>query len=52
MTSHATELNPNIFEVNPYEGHAQLSPLEAEVLWEYAKLSAHIKQVRTTARIS
>ena len=34
-----------IFEVNPYEGHASLTQLEAEVLWEYAKLSQHVKLV-------
>lgn len=34
-----------IFESNPYDGHPSLSQLEAEVLWEYAKLSQHIKIV-------
>ena len=31
---------------NPYENHAGLTPLEADVLWEYSKLGAHIKDVR------
>lgn len=35
-----------IFANNPYEGHPALSPLEAEVLWEYAKLAQHVKTVR------
>ena len=35
-----------IFDANPYEAHPNLSPLEANVLWEYAKLSQHIKEVR------
>ncbi|KAI5996313.1 hypothetical protein EDD15DRAFT_2251717 [Pisolithus albus] len=33
----------DIFNVNPYEGHASLSTLESEVLWEYAKLAQHIR---------
>ncbi|PAV23826.1 dash complex subunit dad3 [Pyrrhoderma noxium] len=32
-----------IFDLNPYEGHPALSTLEADVLWEYAKLSQHVK---------
>jgi len=35
----------DIFDVNPYESHASLSSLEANVLWEYAKLSQHVKDV-------
>lgn len=31
--------------MNPYETHAGLTPLEANVLWEYAKLSQHVKDV-------
>ena len=34
-----------IFDANPYEDHRGLSPVEADVLWEYAKLSQHIKDV-------
>lgn len=36
----------DIFSVNPYESHPSLTPLEAEVLWEYAKLAQHVKLVR------
>jgi hypothetical protein len=36
-----------IFSVNPYENHPSLTQIEAEVLWEYAKLNQHIKDVRT-----
>jgi DASH complex subunit DAD3 len=35
----------DIFTNNPYETHPSLSPLEAEVLWEYAKLASHLKEV-------
>lgn len=42
----ATMSNSDIFNSNPYEGHINLSPLEADVLWEYAKLSQHVKEVR------
>lgn len=34
-----------VFERNPYEGHPNLTELEAEVLWEYAKLSQNVKDV-------
>lgn len=44
----ATSGSSQIFEINPYEDHPSLSPLEAEVLWEYAKLNQQIKDVRTT----
>ena len=40
--------NDEIFSVNPYENHPSLTQIEAEVLWEYAKLNQHIKDVRTT----
>ena len=36
----------SVFDTNPYEGHPYLSELEAEVLWQYAKLSQNIKEVR------
>lgn len=36
----------DVFDFNPYEAHPSLSPLEADVLWEYAKLSQHVKEVR------
>lgn len=35
----------SIFDTNPYETHPSLSPTEADVLWEYAKLSQHVKDV-------
>lgn len=34
---------------NPYEGNAQLSPLEQDVLWEYAKLNKNVKDVSAIA---
>lgn len=39
----------SIFTTNPYEAHPSLTPTEAEVLWEYAKLAENIKQVRPHA---
>jgi len=36
-----------VFTVNPYENHPTLTQLESDVLWEYAKLNQHIKDVRT-----
>ncbi|KAI0636640.1 DASH complex subunit Dad3-domain-containing protein [Trametes polyzona] len=45
--------NNAIFETNPYEGHPNLTELEAEVLWQYAKLSQNIKDlVAETRRVS
>ncbi|KAL1947989.1 hypothetical protein VTO73DRAFT_13713 [Trametes versicolor] len=48
--------NSTVFETNPYEGHPNLSELEAEVLWQYAKLSQNIKEssklVAETRRVS
>jgi DASH complex subunit DAD3 len=41
----ATTSSP-IFSVNPYENHPSLTQIEADVLWEYAKLNQHIKDVR------
>ncbi len=42
----ATSLsNSTIHETNPYEGHPNLSELEAEVLWEYARLAQNVKEV-------
>jgi hypothetical protein len=43
--STSTSSSP-IFSVNPYENHPSLTQLEADVLWEYAKLNQHIKDVR------
>lgn len=42
----------DIFETNPYESHGGLSPLEADVLWEYAKLAQHVKIVSCFATLS
>ncbi|KAI8989758.1 DASH complex subunit Dad3-domain-containing protein [Trametes punicea] len=47
------KLHSSIFEANPYEGHPNLSDLEAEVLWQYAKLSQNIKElIAETRRVS
>lgn len=43
MTSKA--IDTDVFETNPYEDHPSLTTLEADVLWEYAKLSQHVKIV-------
>ncbi|RDB21524.1 DASH complex subunit dad3 [Hypsizygus marmoreus] len=43
---------PNdIFNTNPYESHPGLTATEAEVLWEYAKLAQHVKQVTQKTRL-
>ena len=47
----STALSSSVFELNPYEGHPGLSELEAEVLWEYAKLSQNLKEVRDHPRL-
>ncbi|KAF8891184.1 DASH complex subunit Dad3-domain-containing protein [Infundibulicybe gibba] len=48
MTSSTT---PNdVFTVNPYESHPSLTAIEAEVLWEYAKLAQHLKLVTRKTR--
>jgi len=41
---------PDVFAENPYVNHPQLSPIEAEVLWEYAKLAQHLKQLQQKTR--
>ncbi|TBU35637.1 DASH complex subunit Dad3-domain-containing protein [Dichomitus squalens] len=49
----ATLFSGSVFEANPYEGHPNLSELEAEVLWQYAKLSQNIKElIAETRRVS
>ncbi|BEJ11915.1 hypothetical protein CspHIS471_0203750 [Cutaneotrichosporon sp. HIS471] len=35
----------NINTTNPYADHPQLSTLEGEVLWEYAKLADKVKKL-------
>ncbi|EMD38194.1 hypothetical protein CERSUDRAFT_93722 [Gelatoporia subvermispora B] len=43
----------NALQTNPYEGHPNLSQTEAEVLWQYAKLSQNIKElIAETRRLS
>ncbi len=42
----ATLSNSAVSEGNPYEGHPSLTELEAEVLWQYAKLAQNVKEVR------
>jgi DASH complex subunit DAD3 len=46
-----TTLSDDILTINPYEGHPSLSQLEADVLWEYAKLAHHVKTVRLLATL-
>ncbi|KAI0748509.1 DASH complex subunit Dad3-domain-containing protein [Daedaleopsis nitida] len=50
----STALSSNsVFDANPYEGHPNLSELEAEVLWQYAKLSQNMKElIAETRRVS
>ncbi len=43
-TMSAVAIN-DIFIENPYSGHQELTTLEADVLWEYAKLAQNVKQV-------
>lgn len=38
-------MSTQIFKVNPYENHPELTQTEAEVLWEYAKLNQLLKIV-------
>jgi DASH complex subunit DAD3 len=47
-TSNPASSRSPIFTVNPYEDHPGLTQIEAEVLWEYAKLNQHIKDVSVT----
>ncbi|KAI0078126.1 hypothetical protein K474DRAFT_1771217 [Panus rudis PR-1116 ss-1] len=49
----AAPANDEVFESNPYEGNPNLSELEAEVLWQYARLNQNIKElVAETRRLS
>jgi len=43
--SPTTSMSAQIFEVNPYENHPELTQTEAELLWEYAKLNQRLKIV-------
>ena len=47
-TMSTSQSGGEVFERNPYEGKHGLSELEAEVLWQYAKLSQNVKEVRHT----
>lgn len=38
-------MSTEIFDVNPYENHPELTQTEAKVLWEYAKLNQRLKIV-------
>ncbi|KAF9246366.1 DASH complex subunit Dad3-domain-containing protein [Melanogaster broomeanus] len=40
----------DIFDANPYESHPGMTTNEAEVLWEYAKLAQHIKDLTTRTK--
>ncbi|KAI0094070.1 DASH complex subunit Dad3-domain-containing protein [Irpex rosettiformis] len=47
----ATSLSSStIHESNPYEGHPSLSELEAEVLWEYARLAQNMRELIAETR--
>jgi len=39
-----------VFDTNPYEGHPNLSELEAEVLWQYAQLAQNVKELTAETR--
>ncbi|KAI5450761.1 hypothetical protein NCC49_002768 [Naganishia albida] len=44
-------MDDSIYTINPYAGNPQLaSPLEGEVLWEYAKLARTIRRVDALAK--
>jgi len=49
MTSYT--LPNDILNVNPYESHPSLSPLEASALWEYAKLAYNVRMVTQKTRL-
>ncbi|KAJ7461555.1 DASH complex subunit Dad3-domain-containing protein [Mycena latifolia] len=40
----------DVFAENPYANQASLSPIEKEVLWEYAKLAENLKQLKQKTR--
>ncbi|KAF8469915.1 DASH complex subunit Dad3-domain-containing protein [Gautieria morchelliformis] len=46
----STEGGVDLEEVNPYEGHLELTRLEGEVLWEYAKLAKNVKNLLLKTR--
>lgn len=49
----ASALASSIHDANPYEGQPGLSELEADVLWQYARLAQNVKElVAETRRLS
>ncbi|KAF9265718.1 hypothetical protein L218DRAFT_997671 [Marasmius fiardii PR-910] len=50
MSSPTPQSQLDVFETNPYEDHPSLSPTEAVVLWEYAKLAENVKQLTIKTR--
>ncbi|KAL0571047.1 hypothetical protein V5O48_010902, partial [Marasmius crinis-equi] len=50
MSSASPPNHFDIFERNPYEDQPSLSPTEASVLWEYAKLAENVKQLTAKTR--
>ncbi|KAJ7636015.1 DASH complex subunit Dad3-domain-containing protein, partial [Mycena polygramma] len=40
----------DIFTENPYVNHPSLTAIEAEVLWEYAKLAQNLKLLQQKTR--
>ena len=46
-----TTSDDSVFEINPYENNPSLTALEAEVLWEYAKLSQNVNNFDCSLRI-
>ncbi|KAJ7481161.1 DASH complex subunit Dad3-domain-containing protein [Mycena galericulata] len=40
----------NVFDESPYANHPSLSPIEQEVLWEYAKLAENLKLLKKKTR--
>ncbi|RXK40889.1 DASH complex subunit DAD3 [Tremella mesenterica] len=42
----------SITTINPYINHPQLSSLEQQVLWEYAKLGDKIKRIANLAKLT
>ena len=41
----SSQSSNDIFLVNPYQSHTSLTSVEAEVLWEYAKLAQNLRMV-------
>ncbi|KAF8136527.1 DASH complex subunit Dad3-domain-containing protein [Boletus edulis] len=41
----------SVFDQNPYDAHPALASTEADLLWEYAKLAQHIKDLTATTKL-